>query len=97
MLYVYFVIEWLYRNNIKVLKFIFIIDKNRFVFYDNMFFIFIFWIDGEKCSFDNINYVKFFVKKFVIIYLIFRDFYFILGSLLWEGFDDYYIIILKYF
>lgn len=97
LLYVYSAIEWLYRNNIKVPKLIPTIDKNRFVSYDNMLFILTPWIDGEKCSFDNINHVKLSVKKLAIIHSISRDFHPILGSSLREGFDDYYITTLKHF
>ena len=97
LLYVYSAIEWLYRNNIRVPKLLPTIDNNRFVSYEDMLFILTPWIEGEKCSFDNINHVICSVKKLSIIHSISRDFQPILGSSLKEGYDDYYISTLKHF
>ena len=97
LLYVYSAIEWLYRNNIRVPKLLPTIDNNRFVSYQDMLFILTPWIEGEKCNFDNINHVILSVKKLSTVHSISRDFQPILGSSLKEGFDDYYISILKHF
>ena len=97
LLFVYSAIEWLYRNNIRVPKLLPTIDNNRFVSYDDMLFILTPWINGEKCSFDNINHVMLSVKKLSTIHLISRDFQPILGSSIKEDFDDYYISTLKHF
>ena len=97
LLYVYSAIEWLYRNHIRVPKLLPTIDNNRFVSYEDMLFILTPWIEGEKCSFDNINHVICSVKKLSIIHSISRDFQPILGSSLKEGYDDYYISTLKHF
>ncbi|OPJ59448.1 CotS family spore coat protein [Clostridium oryzae] len=57
LLFVYSAIEWLYHNNISVPRLLPTIDGNRYVVYNNMFFILTPWIDGEKCSYDNISNV----------------------------------------
>ena len=97
LLYVYSAIEWLYRNNIRVPKLLSTIDNNRFATYKDMLFILTPWIDGEKCSFDNINHVTLAVKKLSAIHSNTRNFQPILGSSIKEGFDDYYISTLKHF
>ena len=97
LLYVYSAIEWLYRNDIRVPKLLPTVDNNRFVSYEDMLFILTPWIEGDKCSFDNINHVICSVKKLSIIHSISRDFQPILGSSLKEGYDDYYISTLKHF
>lgn len=97
LLYVYSAIEWLYRNNIRVPKLLPTVDNNRFAQFDNMLFILTPWIDGEKCSFDNMNHIEISIKKLAQIHSISRNFKPILGSSLKEGFDDYYISTLKHF
>jgi len=97
LLFVYSAIEWLYRNNIRVPKLLPTIDNNRFVSYDDMLFILTPWINGEKCSFDNINHVMLSVKKLSTVHSISRNFQPILGSSIKEDFDDYYISTLKHF
>lgn len=97
LLYVYSATEWLYRNNIKVPKLLPTIDNNRFVSYQDMLFILTPWIDGDKCSFDNINHITIAVKKLARIHSISRNFQPILGSSQKKGFDDYYISTLKHF
>ena len=91
LLYVYSAIEWLYRNNIRVPKLLPTIDNNRFAKFDNMLFILTPWIEGEKCSFDNMNHIEISIKKLAQIHSISRNFKPFLGSSLKEGFDDYYI------
>ena len=63
LLYVYSSIEWLYRNNIRVPKLLPTIDNNRFVNYNNMLFILTPWVEGEKCSFDNLTHIDLSIKK----------------------------------
>ncbi|MBS2905149.1 hypothetical protein KFV96_28960, partial [Klebsiella pneumoniae] len=57
LLYVYSAIEWLYRNKIRVPKLLPTIDNNRFAQFNDMLFILTPWIEGEKCSFDNMNHI----------------------------------------
>lgn len=97
LLFVYSAIEWLYRNNIRVPKLLPTADNNRFVSYDDMLFILTPWINGEKCSFDNINHVMLSAKKLSTVHSISRNFQPILGSSIKEDFDDYYISTLKHF
>ena len=97
LLYVYSSIEWLYRNNIRVPKLLPTIDNNRFVNYNNMLFILTPWVEGEKCSFDNINHIDLSIKKLAQIHLRSYNFYPIAGSLSRKGCDNYYISISKHF
>lgn len=97
LLYVYSAIEWLYRNKIRVPKLLPTIDNNRFAQFNDMLFILTPWIEGEKCSFDNMNHIELSIKKLAQIHSISRTFKPILGSNLKEGFDDYYISTLKHF
>lgn len=97
LLYVYSAIEWLYRNNIRVPKFLPTIDNNRFVRYDDMLFILTPWVEGEKCSFDNLNHINLSIKKLAHIHVLSRNFSPILGSNYKKGCEDYYISISKHF
>jgi CotS family spore coat protein len=97
LLYVYSAIEWLYRSNIRVPKLLPTVDNNRFVSYQNMLFILTPWIEGERCSFDNINHIMISVKKLSSIHSISRNFQPIEGSSLKKGLEDYYISTLKHF
>lgn len=97
LLYVYSAIEWLYRSNIRVPKLLPTIDNNRFVSYHDMLFILTPWIEGERCSFDNINHIMISVKKLSSIHSISRNFQPIEGSSLKKGLEDYYISTLKHF
>lgn len=97
LLYVYSASEWLYRNNIRVPKLLPTVDHNRFVSYNDMLFILTPWVDGIRCSFDDINHVIISIKKLSEIHSITRSFKPILGSSSREGFDDYYILTLRHF
>ncbi|EKQ50315.1 MULTISPECIES: CotS family spore coat protein [unclassified Clostridium] len=97
LLYVYSATEWLYRHRIRVPKLLPTIDNNRFVSYQNMLFILTPWIEGDKCSFDNLNHVIISAEKLATIHNISRNFHPIVGSSLKKGFDDYYISTLKHF
>lgn len=54
-LFVYSAMEWLYRNEINVPKFLPTVNNERYVFYKNMYFILTIWIEGDKCDYDNIQ------------------------------------------
>ncbi|MGN0145403.1 MAG: CotS family spore coat protein [Clostridium sp.] len=97
LLYVYSAIEWLYRNDIRVPRFLPTKYNSRFARFDNMLFTLTPWIDGEKCCFDDINHIEISIKKLAQMHSISRNFKPILGSSLREGFDDYYISTLKHF
>jgi CotS family spore coat protein len=57
LLFVYSAVEWLHRNGIMVPRILPTKDRGRFVNFENMLFILTPWIDGEKCSYDNIQHV----------------------------------------
>lgn len=97
LLYVYSACEWLYRNNIRVPKLLPTVDFSRFVEYDDMLFVLSPWVDGIRCSFDNINHVITSIQKLSEIHSKTRFFKPILGSSLRQGFDDHYISTLRHF
>ena len=97
LLYVYSACEWLYRNNIRVPKLLPTIDHSRFVKYNDMLFILSPWVDGIRCSFDDLNHVIISIQKLSEIHSKTRSFKPILGSSSREGFDDYYISTLRHF
>lgn len=57
LLFVYSAIEWLHRNDINVPRILATKDRGRYIRYNDMFFILTPWIDGIKCSYDNIQHV----------------------------------------
>ena len=57
LLFVYSAIEWLYRSGLNVPRILPTKLNSRFVCYNNMLFILTSWIDGTKCSYDNIQNV----------------------------------------
>lgn len=56
-LFVYSAVEWLYRNGINVPRILMTLSRDRFVSYNEMLFILTPWIDGTKCSYDNLSNV----------------------------------------
>lgn len=57
LLFVYSAVEWLYRNGINVPRILKTLSKDRFVSYSDMLFILTPWIEGTKCSYDNLSNV----------------------------------------
>lgn len=59
LLFVYSAVEWFYRNGIRVPRILPACDGNRFVNYNNMFFILTPWIQGENVIMieQNILYI----------------------------------------
>ena len=57
LLFVYSSIEWLYRNGINVPRLLPTKDKGRYIEYEKMLFILTPWIEGIKCSYDNLQHV----------------------------------------
>ncbi|WP_040211391.1 CotS family spore coat protein [Clostridium polynesiense] len=57
LLFVYSALEWFYRYNINVPRLLPTVDKGRFVKYKDMLFILTPWIEGVKCSYDNIDHI----------------------------------------
>jgi CotS family spore coat protein len=57
LLFVYSAIEWLYRNGLNVPRLLPTKTNGRYVRYNEMLFILTPWIDGSKCSYDNIQHL----------------------------------------
>lgn len=97
LLFVYSAVEWLYRNNIKVPRILSTKDKGRFVKFENMLFILTPWIEGEKCSYDNIDNVLKASMNLAKIHISTRNFEPISGSSPRTGFEDLYSSLNKHF
>lgn len=80
LLFVYSAIEWLFRNNIKVPRIISTKDNGRFVLFNNMLFILTPWINGTKCSYDNIEHILYSIKNLAVMHKVTKGFEPIEGS-----------------
>lgn len=97
LLFVYSSIEWLFRHGIKVPRILPTISKDRFVNYKNMLFILTPWIEGEKCSYDNIENVLSASTNLAKIHLSTRNFKPISGSTPRIGYENLYASVTKHF
>lgn len=97
LLFVYSAVEWLYRNNLNVPKFIKTKDNKRFVEFNDILFILTPWIEGDRCDFDNLNHLFLSISELAKIHSKCKEFIPILGSAKRINFDDIYISILKHF
>lgn len=97
LLFVYSAVEWLYRNGINVPRILPTIDGNRFVEFENMLFILTPWIEGEKCSYDNIDNVLQASINLSKIHKCTRNFEPIEGSVFRTGFENLYSSLSKHF
>jgi CotS family spore coat protein len=97
LLFVYSSVEWLYRSNINVPRILPTKDKGRFINYENMLFILTPWIEGEKCSYDNIQNVLDSSINLAKIHKCTINFKPIEGSNLRGGFEDLYTSLFKHF
>ncbi|ERI90229.1 spore coat protein, CotS family [Clostridiales bacterium oral taxon 876 str. F0540] len=97
LLFVYSAIEWLYRNDVKVPRILPTKDGGRFVCYEDMLFILTPWIDGEKCSYDNIQNVLDASTNLSDIHRRTESFVPIEGSSNREEFEDIYASLSKHF
>ncbi len=97
LLFVYSAVEWLYRNDIKVPRILPTKDRGRFVNYKNMLFILTPWINGEKCSYDNIQHVLDASSNLSKIHNCTKNFRPIDGSNQRAGFEDLSASIQKHF
>lgn len=88
MLFIYSVIEWLYRNNIKVPRILSTISHGRYVNYNDMLFILTPWIKGDKCDFDNLDHLNLTSKNLGLLHQVSEGFMPILGSKNKEGFSN---------
>lgn len=97
LLFVYSAVEWLYRNNLNVPKFIRTKDNKRFVEFRGILFILTPWIKGDRCDFDNLNHLFLSISELAKVHSKSKNFIPILGSSKRTNFDDIYISILKHF
>lgn len=96
LLFVYSAMEWLYRNGIKVPKLLPANNGNRFVIYNNMLFILTYWVEGDKCDFDNINHLYLSSKTLGKIHKTSKNFTPIFGSVKRQSLDDYHLTLTKH-
>lgn len=97
LLYVYSAMEWCFRNEIDVPKLLPTITGSRYINYKNMLFILTYWLDGEKCDFDNLTHVLLSSKTLGKLHNSSKNFKPIDGSANREGFDNYSESIAKHF
>lgn len=88
LLFIYSVIEWLYRNNIKVPRILSTKNHGRFVKYNEMLFILTPWVAGDKCDFDNIHHLNMTSRNLALLHQVSEGFMPILGSKDKEGLNN---------
>jgi CotS family spore coat protein len=97
LLFVYSAVEWLYRNGVNVPRILPTKSRGRFVNYENMLFILTPWVDGEKCSYDNVQDVLDSSVNLAKIHRCTKNFEPIVGSCDRTGFEDLYQSLNKHF
>ena len=97
LLFIYSVLEWLGKRNVCVPRFLPTIDKNRFVSYNDMLFVLTPWVEGNKCSYDNISDIVNASKTLANLHKKSKNFKPIPGSIVKKGYDNIYISISKHF
>lgn len=97
LLFIYSVMEWFARNQIKLPKILPSKVNGRFVKANNMLFMLSPWVEGEKCNFDNLEHILLSIENLAKMHNCSRNFKPIKGSLLKTGFDSIYISTLKHF
>ncbi len=80
LLFVYSAVEWFYRNGIRVPRILPACDGNRFVNYNNMFFILTPWIQGEKCDYDRTEHIIYSIENLGRMHVSVENFVPIKGS-----------------
>lgn len=97
LLFVYSAVEWLYRNDIKVPRILPTKDNNRYAIFEDMLFILTPWVEGSKCSYDNISNVLDSSSNLARIHRRTKNFVPIKGSSKREGVEDLYTSFFKHF
>lgn len=95
--FIYSSLEWFNRNNINVPKLLPTLDGGRYVNFNNMLFILTPWIEGEKCSYDNIEQVIEACRNLAIMHKASKGFIPIKGSSTRVQKDDIYASIKKHY
>lgn len=88
--FIYSVIEWLYRYNIKVARILPTQNGERFVEYNHMLFILTPWLEGSKCNYDILAQVLSSAKNLALMHKYTKHFFPIEGSSIRRGFDNIY-------
>lgn len=88
LLFIYSVIEWLYRNNINVPRILSTENHGRYVNYNDMLFILTPWINGDKCDFDDLDHLNMTSRNLGLLHQVSEGFMPILGSKNKEGFNN---------
>lgn len=97
LLFVYSATEWLFRNNLNVPRLLPTLNKGRFVNYAGMLFILTPWIDGVKCSYDNVQNIVDASATLADIHNCGLNFTPIIGSKQRKGFEDLGLTLQKHF
>ncbi|EGT3615164.1 CotS family spore coat protein [Clostridium perfringens] len=97
LLFIYSVMEWFARNEIKLPKMLPSKVNGRFVKANSMLFMLSSWVEGEKCDFDNLQHILLSIENLAKMHNCSRNFKPIEGSLIKTGFDSIYISTLKHF
>lgn len=97
LLFIYSVMEWFARNEIKLPRMLPSKNNGRFAKADGMLFMLSPWVEGDKCDFDNLDHISISVKNLAKMHTSSRNFKAIEGSLIKTGFDSIYISTLKHF
>ena len=80
LLFIYSAIEWFCRHNINVPRILPTLSRHRFVDYNDMLFILTPWIDGEKCSYDNVDHILLASSNLAKMHKVSENFFPIQGS-----------------
>lgn len=97
LLFVYSVIEWLYRYNLNIPRILPTLNGERFVNCNNMLFILTPWVDGSKCDYNNVEQVLASAKNLGFMHKCTTGFFPIEGSTFRRGFDNIYYSASKHF
>lgn len=88
LLFIYSVMEWLSKSGINIPKILPTNFKGRFVEFNDMLFILTKWINGTKCSYDNMQNVIDSIYNLSKIHFSGENFIPIKGSFVRNGFED---------
>ncbi len=97
LLFVYSVIEWLYRKGLNVPRILPTKSRSRYVEYETMLFILTPWVEGTKCSYDNISNILDSSSNLAKLHNSTESFVPISGSVKRESYEDLSLSLNKHF
>lgn len=97
LLFVYSAIEWFYRSGINVPRILPTLSNGRFVEYNDMLFILTPWIEGVKCSYDNMDHIVESSRNLANMHICSENFYPITGSSHKNNIDNILVSLQKHF